>query len=65
MSDPNFFQSVHAKLVEAKTNFIEADLSAMRLRVYPEQSGESGEFPILTIGKPGVSGGRRRRACIG
>jgi D-alanyl-D-alanine carboxypeptidase len=49
---PDFFQGVKKSMVEQKASFIEADLSAMKLRVYKE--GElTKETSILTKGRPG------------
>src|SRR3989344_5762568 len=47
-----FFEQVRERMTEEKLDFIEADLSEMKLRVY--RKGEiAKEFPILTKGRPG------------
>lgn len=52
LSDTNFFAEVRDKFVEEKANFIEANLSTMKLTVY-EDGVVKKEFPILTKGKEG------------
>lgn len=52
LSDMNFFTEVRDKFVAEKTNFIEANLSTMKLTVY-EGGAVRKEFPILTKGKEG------------
>jgi serine-type D-Ala-D-Ala carboxypeptidase (penicillin-binding protein 5/6) len=52
LSEPNFFAETKQGFVDAKTTFIEADLSAMKLRFY--EAGEVKiEVPILSKGKEG------------
>lgn len=50
--NPNFFYQTKERLIKEKTDFIEADLSAMKVTLY--EAGEPGEvFPILTKGREG------------
>lgn len=52
LENAGFFQKVKQSLLSERTNFIEADLSAMLLRVY--KRGElAKEVPILSKGKSG------------
>lgn len=52
ITNPNFFLETREKLIKEGTDFIEADLSAMKLTLY--EGGESREvFPILTKGREG------------
>ena len=52
LSNPDFFKSVKDKFISEKASFIEADLSAMTLRVY--SSGTVAlEVPIKTKGREG------------
>ena len=52
LANGQFFEQVRQRMTEEKLNFIEADLSEMKLRVY--RKGEiAKEFPILTKGRPG------------
>ncbi|MBI2514699.1 L,D-transpeptidase family protein [Candidatus Wolfebacteria bacterium] len=52
LSNPTFFSKVRANFTEQKANFIEADLSGMKLRLY--ENGEViKEVPILSKGKEG------------
>lgn len=52
LSDPDYFASVQQSFVQNKTNFIEADLSQMKLRVYLD-GVVALEVPILAKGKEG------------
>ncbi|MEN9341836.1 MAG: hypothetical protein RIQ54_92, partial [Candidatus Parcubacteria bacterium] len=52
VSHPEFFESVKKELQDQKTNFIEANLSTMRVTVY--RNGEPTKtVPIISKGKPG------------
>ncbi|MDE1971229.1 MAG: L,D-transpeptidase family protein [Patescibacteria group bacterium] len=52
LSDPDFFGKVKQQFIDDKADFIEADLSAMKVEVY--KSGQlSFEVPIITKGRPG------------
>lgn len=52
LSDPDFFGKVKQQFIDNKVNFIEADLSAMSIRVY--KAGEiSLEVPINSKGREG------------
>lgn len=52
LSDPDFFGKVKQQFIDSKADFLEADLSAMKIQVY-----KSGvlflEVPIVTKGRPG------------
>ncbi len=52
LSDPNFFNTVRKKFIEAKSDFIEVDLSQMLLRVY-KAGVPAKEFKILSKGRDG------------
>ncbi len=52
LSDPNFFQKVKNDFLSQKANFIEADLSQMKLSVFKNGVLEK-EVPILSKGKEG------------
>jgi len=52
LSNADFYNSVRDKMIYEKTNFIDADLSQMKISVY-ENGEKTLEFPILTKGKPG------------
>lgn len=52
LSHPDFFAEVKGKLLESGETFVEADLSAMMMRVY-EKGTVSLEVPIRTKGKEG------------
>ncbi|MCX6736372.1 MAG: L,D-transpeptidase family protein [Candidatus Parcubacteria bacterium] len=52
LSNPDFFRKVKNDFISQKANFVEADLSLMKLFVYKE-GNLSVEFPILTKGKEG------------
>jgi lipoprotein-anchoring transpeptidase ErfK/SrfK len=52
LANKRFFASVESKLQESGTTFIEADLSALRLRVY-QGNKVALEVPIKTIGREG------------
>ncbi|MBI2120034.1 MAG: L,D-transpeptidase [Parcubacteria group bacterium] len=52
LSDPDFFKKTKDEFVAQKANFIEADLSQMKLRLYAE-GVLAKEVPILTKGKEG------------
>lgn len=52
MENIDFFNATKNKLIADKINFIEADLSAMKLRVYKDGLAIK-EVPILTKGKEG------------
>lgn len=52
-ANPDFFNKAKGEFIANKTNFVEADLSAMRLRVYKE--GEAVvDVPIQAKGKEGT-----------
>lgn len=52
LSNPDFFGKVKQQFIGSRADFIEADLSAMKLGVY--KGGElSLEVPIVTKGRPG------------
>ncbi|HTY39835.1 MAG TPA: L,D-transpeptidase family protein, partial [Candidatus Paceibacterota bacterium] len=52
LTNADFFRSVRDRFVAEKTNFIEADLTTMRLTVW--QNGNAAlTVPILTKGRPG------------
>jgi hypothetical protein len=52
LSDPDFFGSVKQRFIDSKASFIEADLSAMTMRVY--KGGELAlEVPINSKGRQG------------
>lgn len=52
ITNPNFYRQTKEKLIAEKTDFIEADLSEMKLVLY--EDGEPKEvFPILTKGREG------------
>jgi len=52
ITNPNFFLETREKLIREKADFVEADLSAMKLTLY--EGGEPREiFPILTKGREG------------
>ncbi|MFA6458907.1 MAG: L,D-transpeptidase family protein [Candidatus Paceibacterota bacterium] len=52
LSNPDFFGKVKLQFINSKANFLEADLSAMKIRVY--KSGNLYlEVPIITKGRPG------------
>ena len=51
-SDPNFFASVKQRFIDGKTDFIEADLTTMKLQVYKD-GVSTLEVPIVTKGRPG------------
>lgn len=52
LSNADFFAKVRDKFIAEKTEFIEADLSAMKLK-YWKPEGVAAEVPILTKGKEG------------
>ncbi|MEK7095147.1 MAG: L,D-transpeptidase family protein [Patescibacteria group bacterium] len=52
LSDPNFFRSVKQKFIDDGADFIEADLSAMTMRVYKKGQLEI-EVPIDSKGREG------------
>ena len=52
LADPDFYGRVKESFIKENTNFIEADLSAMELRVYAHGSVVA-EAQILTKGKEG------------
>ncbi|MEK7451243.1 MAG: L,D-transpeptidase family protein [Patescibacteria group bacterium] len=52
MENINFFNATKNKLIADKINFIEADLSAMKLKIYKDGSAIK-EVAILTKGKEG------------
>ncbi|MFH1246556.1 MAG: L,D-transpeptidase family protein [Candidatus Liptonbacteria bacterium] len=51
-SNPDFFNSVHAKFIEDKATFIEANLSEMQLTYYKDGTAEF-TVPIKTKGREG------------
>ncbi|MDP2704122.1 MAG: L,D-transpeptidase family protein [bacterium] len=52
LQNASFFETVKQSFVEEKTDFIEADLSAMKLRVYKE-GAQALEVPIVSKGRSG------------
>ena len=52
LSNMEFFKKIKDQMIQEKTDFIEADLSDMKLRMYAEGQ-VAGEVDILTKGKPG------------
>lgn len=52
LSNPDFFRQVKGQFIAEKADFVEADLSEMKIRYYRAGSVEK-EYPILTKGKPG------------
>lgn len=52
LSNADFFRQVRDDFIEQKSDFIEADLSLMRLRVW-QQGTTTLEVPILTKGREG------------
>lgn len=52
LENASFFETVKQSFVEEKTDFIEADLSAMKLRVYKE-GVQAFEVPIVSKGRSG------------
>ena len=52
LSNPDFFGKVKQQFIDSKADFIEADLSAMKIQVY-KQGQLSFEVPIVTKGRPG------------
>ena len=52
LSNPQFFHDVKEKMIQTSQNFIEADLSSMKIRMY-ENGRMIWEGAILTKGKPG------------
>ncbi|MFH1188883.1 MAG: L,D-transpeptidase family protein [bacterium] len=52
LEDANFFMITHRKFIDSKANFIEADLSAMKLTVYRDGASVF-VAPILTKGREG------------
>lgn len=52
LANADFYKSVRDKMISEKTNFIDADLSQMKISVYTE-GNKISEFAILTKGKPG------------
>lgn len=52
MSDPNYFASVRNEFIEKGSDFVEVDLSAMKLTVYTSGS-PSLEVPVKTKGREG------------
>lgn len=52
LSNPEYFESVRNALLEEEATFLEADLSAMRLRFF-ESGSLQKEVPILTKGREG------------
>ncbi len=52
LSDPDFFGKIKKQFIDDKADFVEADLSEMKIRVY--QKGRVYlEVPIVTKGRPG------------
>ncbi|MEI7463074.1 MAG: L,D-transpeptidase family protein [Candidatus Taylorbacteria bacterium] len=52
LSNPNFFANIKKQFIDDRANFVEADLSAMKIKVY--RSGELFlDVPIVTKGRPG------------
>jgi hypothetical protein len=52
LANPVFFEKVKNQFVSDKVNFIEVDLSKMKVRLYKE-GVVLKEFPVLTKGRPG------------
>jgi len=52
LANAEFYKGVRDKMIAEKTNFIEADLSAMKITLYSE-GNKINEFTILSKGKPG------------
>src|SRR5262249_8327961 len=52
LSNADFFSKVHDELIAPHSDFLEADLSGMKLRLY-RQGAVVTEVPILTKGRPG------------
>jgi len=52
LANANYFAQVKSSFVEQKSDFIEADLSEMKVRVYKE-GGVVKELPIITKGREG------------
>jgi len=52
LSNPDFFGQVKTQFIEAKADFIEADLSSMKVLVYKGGTLHL-EVPIVTKGRPG------------
>lgn len=52
LSNPAFFEKVKNQFLSEKVNFIEVDLSAMRVRTY-KNGALLQELPVLTKGRPG------------
>ena len=52
LSNPDFFGKVKQQFIDNKADFIEADLSTMKMRVYKE-GNLTLEVPIATKGQPG------------
>jgi len=52
LTNGEFYKTVRDKMLSEKTNFIEADLSAMKITLYSE-GNKINEFAILSKGKPG------------
>lgn len=52
ITNPNFYQQTKTKLIDERADFVEADLSAMKVTLY--QAGVPQEtYPILTKGREG------------
>ncbi|MBI2506584.1 MAG: L,D-transpeptidase family protein, partial [Candidatus Colwellbacteria bacterium] len=51
-ANPNFYKEAKEKLIKEEADFIEADLSSMKLTIYTKGVPEE-TFPILTKGKEG------------
>ncbi|OHA17575.1 MAG: hypothetical protein A3H57_00860 [Candidatus Taylorbacteria bacterium RIFCSPLOWO2_02_FULL_43_11] len=52
LANPTFFQKTKKELSDAKADFIEVDLSQMKVR-YFEEGLQKLEVPVLTKGRPG------------
>jgi D-alanyl-D-alanine carboxypeptidase len=52
LSNPQFFQDVKQRMIQDSQDFVEADLSAMKIRLY-EKGSMIWEGAILTKGRPG------------
>lgn len=52
LSNPDFFGKVKKQFIDDKADFVEADLSAMKIKVY-KGGTMSLEVPIVTKGRPG------------
>ena len=52
LSNPDFFGKVKQQFIDNKADFLEADLSAMKIQVY-KGGTLSFEVPIVTKGRPG------------